>query len=201
MTVNLDKMPRTLPLVARPWQRTPEYKDYITAQVAKTQRMSLMVIGQRVTDLIGLLVRCDDRSPKGRSVLCVGCRNLHELRVCHAAGFGPVVGIDLLASEATIQAMDMHAMAFPDQVFDVVFSCHSLEHAYDAHVVLKEWHRVTAPDGTWVIEVPVGYETTAVDRVDFTNLDGLKAACAPYLERVLFSDERRGVARLIGVVK
>ena len=53
-----------------------------------------------------------------------------------------MVGIDLLADGSGILAMDMHQLTFPDQSFDAVFSCHSLEHAYDVsffrYVVMDE---------------------------------------------------------------
>lgn len=190
-----------MPRLAMPWQSTADYRRYLFAQVDKTQRMGGAICGTRVTHLVGLLVRADDRPPKGRAALCIGCRNTHELGVLHAAGFEPVRGIDLVSQMPGITAMDMHQMSYADEMFDVLFSCHSLEHAYDVDVALKEWARVTVPRGTWAIEVPCRFETTEVDRWDCGGIEGLKAACLPYMAEVLFEQEQGGVARLIGRVK
>lgn len=191
---------KSLDTVAVPWRADDAYQAYIQAQVAKTQRMRGYLAAHRIQNLVRSLVHADRRPPMGRSVLCIGCRNTFELGVLHAAGFGPVMGIDLVQMHPTIQAMDMHAMRFPDAMFDVVFSCHSLEHAYDLGVALREWRRVTVPGGTWAIEVPIRFETTDVDRQDVGSIAGLVAACAPFLDRTLWADESSDgtVARLIG---
>jgi len=73
--------------------------------------------------------------------------------------------------------MDMHALTFADQSFDVIFSAHSLEHAYDADRALAEFARVTRPRGYWAIEVPLRFDPTAVDRNDFQSTDALADRC------------------------
>lgn len=188
--------------LAKPWKsKDPEYRAYMYAQAEKTQRAMKggPITRQRVTNLIGMLVRADQRSPLGRSALCIGARSTHEMQVLHAAGFGPVVGIDLLSQDPQIKAMDMHAMSFPDQLFDVVFSCHSLEHAYDLDVALKEWARVTAPGGTWAIEMPVRFPTTTVDRIDVGSKEALLERMQPYVAKVLMANDSqtRGVVQVI----
>ena len=191
---------KTLDTVAVPWRADETYQAYVTAQVAKTQRMRGYLAAHRIQNLVRSLVHADRRSPIGRSVLCIGCRNTFEIGTLHAAGFGPVMGIDLVRMHPTIQAMDMHAMSFPDAMFDVVFSCHSLEHAYDINAALREWRRVTVPGGTWAIEVPIRFSPTEVDRQDVGSLTGLRQECAPFLERPLWGEESSDgtVARLIG---
>ena len=95
--------------------------------------------------------------------------------------------------------MDFHALTFPDAMFDVVFSCHSLEHAYDVDVALREWARVTAPGGTWAIEVPIRFAPTAVDRQDVGSVAGLVTACAPFVTPLWSEESGDGtIARLIG---
>lgn len=163
--------------IARPWKKDAEYRQYMLSQVAQSSSRSKLNTGRRVLDLVTLLKEADPRPPQGRSVLCVGCRNAHELDIVQAAGFDPVVGIDLLGDAGRVLPMDMHALRFPKQVFDVVFTCHSLEHAYDVDVVLQEFARVTKPGGVWAIAVPIRFQTTAVDRHDFKSAEALGAAC------------------------
>lgn len=191
---------KTLDRVAALWRADDEvYQAYVAAQVAKTQRMRGYLAVHRIQNLVRALIHADHRSPVNRSVLCIGCRNTFELGVLHAAGFGPVIGIDLVQMHPTIQAMDMHAMTFPDAMFDVIFSCHSLEHAYDLETVLREWARVTVPGGTWAIEVPIRFTPTEVDRQDVGSVAGLVAMCAPFIMPLWTEESGDGtVARLVG---
>ena len=188
-----------LDTVASPWRADETYAAYVHAQVAKTQRMRGYLAAHRIQNLVRSLVHADRRSPIGRSVLCVGCRNTFELGILHAAGFGPIIGIDLVQMHPTIQAMDLHALTFPAAMFDVVFSCHSLEHAYDLDVALREWARVTVSGGTWAIEVPIRFDVTAVDRQDVGSAAGLMAVCEPLVTPLWTEESVDGtVARLVG---
>lgn len=184
--------------LAQPWKRTAVYVRYLVAQASKTQRMGDHIAGGRVAGLARLLTEA--RPERGR-VLCVGCRNRHELDVLHAAGWTPV-GIDLLADGSGILAMDMHRLRFPDQSFDAIFACHSLEHAYDVLTVLREWARVTRPGGVWAVEVPIRYQVGETDRHDFGSGEGLREACAPFLSEAQTSESPNGrAARLVGRVR
>jgi SAM-dependent methyltransferase len=122
-------------------------------------------------------------------VLCIGCRNANELDLFTGQGFTSVTGIDLFSVDPRVQVMDMHALTFPDDSFDVVFTSHSLEHALDVPAVVANIVRVLRSGGMIAIEVPVDFAVDAVDRVDFGSLDHLHQTFAPYLDRVLWSDD------------
>lgn len=106
-----------------------------------------------------------------RSILCVGCRNGHELDAAGAIGFEEVVGIDLHSLDPRIAVMDMHEMSFGDGRFDVVLACHSLEHAKDPERAAGELRRVTRPGGYIIVEVPIYYGTRGADLWDFESPD------------------------------
>lgn len=57
----------------------------------------------------------------------------------------------------------MHDMTFEDNNIDVIFRCHSLEHARDYKKTVKEFTRVAKNDSIFLIEVPVNYETKGAD--------------------------------------
>ena len=171
------------------------YQAYLDAQIAKTSKMPPL-LQPRLPRLIGKVAQLVD--VRGLSVLCVGCRNHWELDLFRDLGAKPV-GIDLAKLAPDVIVMDMHALTFTEP-FDVVFSCHSLEHAYDVPKALGEWARVTKPGGVWVIEVPIRYQTTAVDRHDFGSLDGLREVLKPYVQSEMWATEKPGVARWIGRV-
>lgn len=132
--------------------------------------------------------------PRELSVLCVGCRNTHELDLLRRAGFGDVTGIDLFSSGPDIKAMDMHATTFEDARFDVIFACHSLEHAYDVPALMTEWRRITRPSARCAIEVPVRFRKWPgrEDLQDFCSTDGLAAACRPFASHMLYATESAG---------
>jgi SAM-dependent methyltransferase len=95
---------------------------------------------------------------RGKQVLCVGARNDDEIICFRKAQVGKVVGIDLYSDSPDILVMDMHALAFPDNSFDVVYSRHSYEHAYDKRKAAMEFVRVARTDGIVAIEVPGNYK-------------------------------------------
>lgn len=167
---------------ADPWQSSDAYRDYTQAQVGKTLRMQQAATPQRTWRLLTALRPY--LVPQGQAVLCIGCRNLHELRMVRDAGYVPT-GIDLVAGHPEILPMDFHRLGFPDATFDAVFACHSLEHAYDIPTALAEWARVLKPGGYWAIEVPTHFTPTAIDRWDCGDLAGLRQMCQP-LTKPLF---------------
>jgi SAM-dependent methyltransferase len=100
---------------------------------------------------------------QGSTVLCVGCRNGRELDQFESYGCKQPIGIDLHSSDPRIKVMDMHQLSFPDASMDVVYSCHSLEHALDLQKVCNELLRVAKPNGFIVVEVPVSFHRKEAD--------------------------------------
>ncbi len=171
-----------------------EYQTYLDAQKAKTRLMAHKTPGR----VFGLLYAASRMLSPGR-MLCVGCRNTHELNTAREFGFIPT-GIDLVSTDPSILEMDMHETAFNECEFETIFGCHVLEHAFDLPKVLAEWARVTKPAGAWVIEMPVNYQTTDVDRIDVKHLDGLREYLKPYASQELFAEDTGTVVRWIGVI-
>lgn len=178
-------------------------EQYVTLQLKR----SLLKKGEncafRATHLLGVL-----RDRIGgeefadlRSILCIGCRNGHELDAAADAGFGEVVGIDLHSLDPRIEVMDMHAMTFPDGRFDVVLASHSLEHAKDPRRAGRELRRVTGRGGYIIVEVPIFYGTFEADLWDFESpqrvVDLLGAVEVVWMEEGAQLDGPQEVARAI----
>lgn len=182
---------RHLSALPRRLSDSREYEDYLLLQVGRSLSMRAYVAHDRVPQLVKVFQLADPRPAGERAVLCVGCRNQHELQVLRKANFADVVGIDLFSDSADIQAMDMHAMVFPNRRFDVIFACHSLEHAHDVSAVLSEFRRVARPAAVCVLEVPVrfGDRPGREDLQDFQSVEGLLARCQPIVAEVLFAEE------------
>ncbi|HJP61341.1 MAG TPA: class I SAM-dependent methyltransferase [Gemmatimonadaceae bacterium] len=170
---SLRQLPRVFRLRTR-LHTSPRYLLYLAVQLEKSRAYQGKV-SARTERLIGKALEVDvPANERGsRSVLCVGCRNSHELDLFKAAGYKEVVGIDLFASDPRIQVMDMHAMTFPNSRFDVIYSCHNFEHASEPHIAAQEFLRVLKPDGICVIEVPVRFRNTIIDLHDYSSARGL----------------------------
>lgn len=84
------------------------------------------------------------------AILDAGCGKLLTL---NEMGFINVKGIDLIDAPDIIKA-DMHTVPYGDSTFDVVYSSHSLEHAYDPLKALAEFKRVLKPDGKLFLVLP-----------------------------------------------
>lgn len=172
-------------------RRSPRYLLYLLQQTEKSQRY-VEKPNPRADQLIGLALAQPSISSladggNGR-VLCIGCRNARELDLFENGGFARVQGIDLFSVDPRIAPMDMHAMTFPDYSFDLVYSCHSLEHAFDPTQVASEIRRVLRPGGACVIEVPVQFSTSLTDRQDYGSAQGVMDLFAPAPVEVLVEE-------------
>ena len=183
----LSELPHWLGLRRLAQRQSPEYRNYLAVQLRRT-------LSKRETDpgigAVSLINRVADERADGGSVLCVGCRNTLELDRFHARGFDDVIGIDVFSQRDDIKVMDMHAMTFADDSFDVVYCSHALEHAYDVDRVAWEIVRV-ARDGAVVgVEVPVRVQASAADRVVFAGLDALRTPFVPHIRQELLAEEQ-----------
>lgn len=165
-----------------------DYRSYLRTQLRRT-------LSKRGNDPgVGARLLIDRIAAAGASsaaaVLCVGCRNGVELDEFRARGFGRVVGIDLFSQREDIQVMDMHDMTFADDTFDVVYSSHSLEHAYDVGKVVRELMRVARDGGLAAVEVPVRYQADPADRALFEGLDALRGVFDRYVAEELWAEEQ-----------
>ena len=168
-------------------EQPKEYRDYLAVQLKRTLSKREADPGAGAVTLINAVAAAQ---PDGRNVLCVGCRNTLELDRFRARGFDDVIGIDVFSQRDDIKVMDMHAMTFPDDSFDVVYSSHALEHSYDVERVAGEIVRVARDDAVVGVEVPVRGQASAADRVVFAGLDELRATFAPHIRAEVLAEEQ-----------
>lgn len=171
--------------------KTPEdqdYGEYLDAQFDRSWRARNAQLRMRAKILIEKLQEYVSPS-KAKSVLCLGCRSPAELDHFEANGFSEVIGVDLFSTNERIKVMDMHSLKFPDNRFDVVYASHSLEHAYDFEKVCQQIDRVCKATAALVVEVPLDFETSMTDRVDFKTIDGLTAGFVPHGFQVVWTEE------------
>jgi len=163
------------------------YQDYLYTQLKRSVVKRNSPIQDRTKifiDKISKVVPVADKS-----ILCVGCRNIQEIEYFRSKGAYRVIGIDLFSENPDIYIMDMHELKFQDNLFDIVYSSHSLEHAYNPGLVTKEITRVLKPNGIIAIEVPVNFEPRGADLVDFINLTGLMKYFPREISKLLWYEE------------
>lgn len=104
-------------------------------------------------------------------VLVVGCGTGWEAGVLARSLRAETIGIDIGdefafdhvgSAPAVLQVMDAQSLDFPDNVFDLVYSFHALEHISNPCLALREMARVLKPGGTFMVGTPnksrlVGY--------------------------------------------
>ena len=166
----------------------PAYEQYLETQLRRTlfkRDYPLPAYARRLIDRTAELVDLTHSD-----VLCVGCRNVAELDYFRDKGAKSVIGIDLYSQREDILVMDMHAMTFEADHFDLIFSSHSLEHALNLKQVTGEFIRTVRDRGIIVVEVPVHYalERTGTDLIDFSSLDNLHRNFEPYVDQILWSE-------------
>ena len=150
--------------------------DYWQLQRSRSLELKLHDPGERTKSLAARLAGF---VAPGARVLCVGCRNAHELDHLAHAGYPDVRGIDLHSDDSRIAVMDMHAMSYRDGEFDVVFAAHVLEHALDPARAAREIRRVLRPRGVVLAEVPVRYGRRGADLWDYESPERLAELFEP----------------------
>lgn len=151
--------------------RNSSYRKYLDAQLRKTVTKINKKADFRYHLTIKALSFLDLTSG---TVLCVGCRNAHELDAFANAGYPLVRGIDLVSVDPRIAVMNMERMSFPDNEFDILYSGDSLEHAYDINVAISEFCRVIKDGGAIAINMPCNMkEVNEIDRWDVGSADAL----------------------------
>jgi SAM-dependent methyltransferase len=165
--------------------RPDAYRGYLDEQLRRSLSKRSTDSGAGVRALVRELARW---TPRGGSVLCVGCRNGVELDLLRARGLDPI-GIDLFSQRRDILVMDMHDLLFPDDSFDAVYASHSLEHSYDLPEVLSEIRRVARDGAVVAVEVPVRHKGSDADRLEFSGLDDVRERLRPLSTRALLWEE------------
>lgn len=102
-------------------------------------------------------------------VLSVGPRNLIEVELLEAAGWGEVDAVDLFPTSPRIRRGDMHRLPCPSNDYGLVFASHVLEHARDLHQATREIARVLRPEGWLWIATPRGAPPNRHDRQSFAG--------------------------------
>jgi SAM-dependent methyltransferase len=165
-----------------------EYEQYLDLQLRRTLSKSRSSLQMRTRLLVDKAAELVDLSTC--EVLCIGCRNMTEVDYFRQKGAKRVVGIDLFSQASDILVMDMHQMTFPDNHFDLIYSAHSLEHAYDIYRVVDEIVRVARPGSYVTLEVPVKFKTRGADLINFENLQTLHKVFEPNITQILWSEEQ-----------
>lgn len=96
-----------------------------------------------------------------KRVLHVAPEACLERRLRRALGSGYVTA-DLLDPTADVR-MDLMEIQYPEGSFDVIYCSHVLEHVPDDRQAMRELHRVMAPGGWGMINVPISAEATDED--------------------------------------
>lgn len=164
-----------------------DYKQYLNTQLHRTLSKNKPILRLRTQILIDKLSELTNLSE--RNVLCIGARNMVEINYFRNKNVKNVIGIDLYSEHADIQVMDMHQMTFPDESFDIVYACHSLEHAHNIIKVINEIMRVTRPNAFIAIELPIQFEPYGADLIDVKNIEGLQRLFAEYPTKCLWFEE------------
>jgi hypothetical protein len=70
---------------------------------------------------------------------------------------------DLSATNAMVQ-MDITDIQYSNNIFDVIYCSHVLEHVPDDSKAMREFHRVLKSDGWAILQVPITVDTTFEDK-------------------------------------
>jgi len=103
----------------------------------------------RTESLMNILRTIQTPDLRGAKLLCVGPRNEAEVLLLQAYGFPArnIEAIDLFTYSPRIKLMDMNALSYVDNSFDVYYSSAVIRYSPDIRKTVSESIRVTRPGG------------------------------------------------------
>lgn len=145
------------------------YEEYLGMQrqhsnsMYRTSRKSYDPYYERVVE--------DFKNYNVKKILCVGARDESEVNYFRNKGID-AIGIDLFSKNQTIiKILDMHELGsnFSENEFDIIFSCHSLEHSVKPDKVLQDMKKISKY-GVFIV-LPLSGWTHAKDPVMFNFME------------------------------
>ena len=100
---------------------------------------------------------------KDKKIIDIACGDGVGLSEFKKLGFQSVEGVEFnekkynlaISLGLKVHCLDMHDLSFlEDNSYDIIYSSHTLEHAYYPSVVMKEFHRILKKDGLLYIVLP-----------------------------------------------
>lgn len=137
------------------------------------------------------------------SILSIGPRSEGELLLLEAYGFQRknIRGLDLISYSPLVDLGDMHAMAYPENKWDVVISSMVLPYSDNQQKAVDEMIRVAKPNG--IIAISLEYVTqksaeeihakhgysVGTDSRRVQTVAGLLAMFTPFVDNVYFAQD------------
>ncbi len=189
-------------LGAQGYLKEAGYSQYLKEQLRHTVGLRTKDASFRYNKLISEFLKSAPNVDRNAKVLCVGCRNIHELNAFKSEGFRNVVGVDLFSTDPEILIMDMHDLKFPDNSFDILYSAATFEKAYDPKKVANEFMRVLKDGGYLILQVGAHFKPGEVDRHDFESLINLYEFFESRVDKIYFEeDAEHSLATIFQVAK
>jgi SAM-dependent methyltransferase len=123
---------------------------HVAAQVVPySRRKAGRVFRDRTERLMNVLRSIQGLCPARMRVLTIGSRNEAEILLLRLYGFHRqnIVAVDLVSESPLIRIMDMHALAFADAEFDLVYSAYTIAYSDDVPRACAEMLRVVRNGG------------------------------------------------------
>lgn len=145
------------------WQLAPHERAYIDRQqgtscIACGANLRSIVLADAIRNVVGTSLTLRDFAATS------GAKRLAVLEINEAGNLSPVLRTLPGHVLAAYPAVDMHAMPYPDDTFDLVIHSDTLEHVADPIHALAECRRVLRPGGSLCFTVPTVVERMSRSR-------------------------------------
>ncbi len=159
------------------WQEYDQYISHLMHSTAEAQARTMSVQrNQTITDMVKAA------GGKGLDILDIGCGpaiiSQHIYDMGNKVTCADLPGITPLAhqhKDLLVVATDAERTGFAENSFNVIIATEILEHLWYPEKFLNECHRILAPNGYVIIEVPEGKEGLRWDaHCQFFTLESLE---------------------------
>ena len=139
----------------------PDYKEYVRLQ--KEDYCSFESDNKHWSEGQERYIKQNfSKTKKDTKILDMACGDGVGLKTFKKLKFTNITGVEFNSQKAKkaliygypVEQYDMHKLKFGNDVFDIAYSSHTLEHSYQPSQAIGELHRVLKPKGLLYVVLP-----------------------------------------------
>ena len=166
---------------------TNDYEAYKKRQWKNVEKIYELKNYSKHLDIISKIISIKDIS-KNSKVLCIGARYGVEVNVFEDLGFSNINAIDIYPRSTNVEEGDMHKLSFKDDLFNIIYTHHSLDHSLFPKQAVKEMYRVSDKNAVWIHTIPYD-DFGKEEAIDFDSSNEIEAFLEPYTHEIIYKQQ------------
>jgi len=166
---------------------TENYEAYKKRQWKDIDRLYELKLFSKHIDIISKL-SINENFKKECKVLCIGARYGTEIDAFKKLGFENITAIDIYPRSENVIEIDMHNLPFSENLFNIIYTHHSLDHSLFPEKAVKEMYKVSKEKAFWIHTIPFN-DYGKEEAIDFDSSNEIISFFKKYTNEILYQQE------------